>query len=560
MNRLPFSFSIILAAVLLGSLGSGAWTQTQPATSATKPLRYKFTISQETTYVLGPVNADGTINYVAAYNEIMGKGLKPEDNAAILFIRALGPEFSRDPNYGNKILKALGMEELPAKGDYFMPISKVADSNHTEVTVAKRREWQEKLEALLESAKQGPVLSKDHPELADWLKVNARSLDLIVQASRCRRFFVPWISNADPPQMGDGLMRFSPVHLAVAKALVARAMLKAGDGDFAGASADLMAVHRLARLVAGGTLMEWLMGRVCDSYASDGDAALARGRMPLTVEKALMHLHALESLSSFPSSTDTFETGERLVSLDWDMAIAREGLNDPYERLESLFPGLSSSPQQKKEGRVPDVDMDFDEFLKLDSQCVDRLSACMKLPTFARRKAALEELDRDCLPEVMDVRKECHDLLSYRKRLNLVIAKVGAADKKKVARAVQEILGSDGFVTWPKICEMTDQARMSFELGKVALALAAYKAVKGEYPETLEALIPGYLKAIPADLFTGKPLIFKRDGKACVVYSVGPNMKDDGGKKVDPFAVPPAGAAAGTQPAEESDDIEVRVE
>ena len=38
-----------------------------------------------------------------------------------------------------------------------------------------------------------------------------------------------------------------------------------------------------------------------------------------------------------------------------------------------------------------------------------------------------------------------------------------------------------------------------------------------------------YVKAIPKDLFTDKPLIYSRKGKGYILYSLGPNMKDDGG-------------------------------
>ena len=63
--------------------------------------------------------------------------------------------------------------------------------------------------------------------------------------------------------------------------------------------------------------------------------------------------------------------------------------------------------------------------------------------------------------------------------------------------------------------------------------MAAHKAEKGRYPEKLAALVPTYLKEIPEDHSADKPLIYRRHGKGCIVYSIGPNMKDDGGSKDD---------------------------
>jgi hypothetical protein len=43
-------------------------------------------------------------------------------------------------------------------------------------------------------------------------------------------------------------------------------------------------------------------------------------------------------------------------------------------------------------------------------------------------------------------------------------------------------------------------------------------------------LAPKYLKEIPIDLFSGKPLIFHSFPSGYTLYSVGVNGKDDGGQ------------------------------
>jgi len=68
------------------------------------------------------------------------------------------------------------------------------------------------------------------------------------------------------------------------------------------------------------------------------------------------------------------------------------------------------------------------------------------------------------------------------------------------------------------------------DLLMVSFALRAYLADHGKYPAGLQALVPAYLKAIPADPFTANgTLRYKRTGKTYVLYSVGPNGADDGG-------------------------------
>ena len=70
-------------------------------------------------------------------------------------------------------------------------------------------------------------------------------------------------------------------------------------------------------------------------------------------------------------------------------------------------------------------------------------------------------------------------------------------------------------------------------LAYIAVAAARYRAEKGRLPETLEVLVPDYLAAVPRDPFDGKTLrMVTRDGRL-VFYSVGQDLKDDGGALFD---------------------------
>jgi hypothetical protein len=64
----------------------------------------------------------------------------------------------------------------------------------------------------------------------------------------------------------------------------------------------------------------------------------------------------------------------------------------------------------------------------------------------------------------------------------------------------------------------------------IACGLERYRLVKGQYPETLEALVPQFAEKLPHDLIGGGPLKYRRtDGGGFVLYSIGWNEKDDGG-------------------------------
>ncbi|HVU09543.1 MAG TPA: hypothetical protein VHG89_13500 [Verrucomicrobiae bacterium] len=63
-----------------------------------------------------------------------------------------------------------------------------------------------------------------------------------------------------------------------------------------------------------------------------------------------------------------------------------------------------------------------------------------------------------------------------------------------------------------------------------AIALERYRGKFGSYPETLAKLAPEFLKVIPPDFMDGQPLRYRLVDGHFILYSVGLNCVDDGGK------------------------------
>ena len=65
------------------------------------------------------------------------------------------------------------------------------------------------------------------------------------------------------------------------------------------------------------------------------------------------------------------------------------------------------------------------------------------------------------------------------------------------------------------------------------LALRAHQLERGAPPPNLQALVPAYLKAVPADPFgAGEPLRYRTDGASYTLWSIGSDGVDDGGKAI----------------------------
>jgi hypothetical protein len=68
---------------------------------------------------------------------------------------------------------------------------------------------------------------------------------------------------------------------------------------------------------------------------------------------------------------------------------------------------------------------------------------------------------------------------------------------------------------------------------QTAIALTRYRFTHGAFPAKLEALVPDYLDDLPVDPFDGKPLRFVSKPEKFLIYSIGPDGKDDGGSPYD---------------------------
>jgi hypothetical protein len=84
---------------------------------------------------------------------------------------------------------------------------------------------------------------------------------------------------------------------------------------------------------------------------------------------------------------------------------------------------------------------------------------------------------------------------------------------------------------WVKITTVvrSEKFRASARSAASVCAALRYRNDHNAWPESLAALVPEYIAAVPEDPFTGKPLIYLIEPNGIAVYSVGENLTDDGG-------------------------------
>ncbi|MHC4328883.1 MAG: hypothetical protein ACYSWW_12285 [Planctomycetota bacterium] len=69
---------------------------------------------------------------------------------------------------------------------------------------------------------------------------------------------------------------------------------------------------------------------------------------------------------------------------------------------------------------------------------------------------------------------------------------------------------------------------------QAALAIQRYRLAANELPVKLAELVPTYLDGVPKDPFDGQELRYKKLEPGFVVYSIGQDLSDDGGKEIPP--------------------------
>jgi hypothetical protein len=73
------------------------------------------------------------------------------------------------------------------------------------------------------------------------------------------------------------------------------------------------------------------------------------------------------------------------------------------------------------------------------------------------------------------------------------------------------------------------RAQTHCRIAVAVLALERYRLRHKRFPGSLNELVPEFVSEVPIDYMDGKPLRYRLDGDQFVLWSIGPNGKDDGG-------------------------------
>jgi hypothetical protein len=484
--------------------------------AADAPPEPKRAVGKDTTVATGPFDKDGYIDYETALNERIGKGIKPETNANALLWKAVGPrpEGGRMPA---EFFKQLGIEEPPEKGEYFIPLHRFMMDN----LKLQQREFESIFDQQSRAAAR-PWTAADYPHIAAWLFINEKPLALVVEATKKPDYFNPMASRREkkgPSNLIGCLLPHVQRCRELATTLCARAMQRVAEGKVDEAWQDLMACHRLARLVGHGpSLIESLVGIAIDAIVSNAELAYLE-RAKLTTKQIQERLKDLQALPAFPPMADKIDLMERFCYLDCTQMIRRGGI----KALEGLSDG--SIPPEAKGGRAQQnlELLDWDEVMRNGNKRYDRLAAAIRIGDRAQREKELDKLDDE-------LKAQKRDLTDSGALARLLL---GGPPDKAAAKTMSDVLIALLLPAVRKVQSAYDRSAQIQRNLQVAFAMAAYHKDNGRYPAKLDDLAPKYLAAVPGDIFSGKAIIYKPAKNGYLFYSVGINGKDDEGRWYD---------------------------
>ena len=465
----------------------------------------KFTVSKETTGIVSPLRGDGRPDYVAAINERYSKGVRPEENAFTGWIEMGGTWSKGVPPVAVREEMARMCGAKGQGGPAFVSYSDLLTERKITrdmaviyaIGEARKRMWRE----------------EEYPLVAEMVKTDEGFLDAMAGVWKRPGYWVPAVSDGS----GALFMVSTPSIMRLREAgdaLLCRAMLRMGRGDFEGFFADVETVQRMARHVARGrSVIETMEGYVMDVRVSEAIGAAA-GSGVLTKAQCERLVKLMDDAGALETVAEKVDCSQRWSELDFELLVARR-------EVPTLEEGSGDKEYEKEWAMYETVEagaVDWDRMMRETNAVFDEQIAALKAPTMAEVRSGEEKV------LARYGANEKHDFEDLGRQAG---EQAEAYQARVTKRIVGDLLGD----FWR--AELRERVtRMEEGMARAVVASAMYRAEKGKWPEGLGELVPGYLAAVPVDMNSKneQELVRYATGEGGVrVYSVGANGVDDGG-------------------------------
>jgi hypothetical protein len=505
--------------------------------------RLALRIEEPVTHIVSPVDPHGYVDYLEAANLRHATGVTPENNWEVAVRRVFGP-LDWDEGSRREYYRRLGIPEpngSPDTADVLRPLG----ADPAGDSAVNKQLLQQSVEI------EKPWTAGDYPEYAQWLQEQSRHLDYLVENSRRARHYVPYVLSAEghakkilavqemfsragksgepaerlAARVAAGLFgahRHEPAPLSrfhaadsgqqsreVARLLRTRMLRRIAENDLAGARADLLALHRIGRLLSEGLNEEWLVGLAVDRMASFADAALLESGK-LTKDDCRQHLADLTALPPLRSIADMIDIDNRHQALDAMQFTARR-----WPEACTQLDALPEKPSRKIRRAIRELD--WNEALRRLNTTYDAYVAALREPDVVQRAARAEATRPG---------ETAHDFKAF---LECLFQAASEGPQELAQFMARQYFDR---TAWATASDLELDYQMWRAVVRVACAAYLCRLEKPGRRVSAAALTP-WLEELPTDAFTGLPLRWKPLDGGVVIYSVGVNRIDDDGVSLE---------------------------
>lgn len=486
----------LLSLALIVAIFSAVLTGDEPAATSRPAVR----IAYETTRILKPLGNDGLPDYLAALNQSHSKGVTSENNAAVLVVEACGLT-GYSAKTQPEALRILGMK---APQGPFVEVNKEEDKE------------------IAECLKVDAIKVEDHETVTACIEQNQKPLEVLVSASKRTRWYFPMFPESPGTSIYSCRIGLSKSFVPALRVLAARARFSAAKGQWQDARNDLLTLRRLGALAGQGTtLVGEILALTCEVFASQATMKIAlEGK--LDSKAALAMIGDIEGAPGDRPKFEAIDACERYSMLETILHFSKL----PPEQVAKEFLALGSQGFDESQAQQPSPEQtkyfadlfrvaDWSEAMRRANRPFDSMSSAMKLPTVPEQIEAVEKAQSEFARFRTEFAKKVSEKLQP-----------GDKENATFLGDMLVVMLVPTMASCHKSSTVTTEQR---ELCKATLALRAYMADHGKYPPKIEDLVPKYLKTAPKDIFSGAPVKYRSQGTGYVVYSIGYDLKDDGG-------------------------------
>ena len=473
-------------------------------------------ISYETTRLTSPLTADGYVDYIRAYRESLPTDVGDYRNDPWRALFENERDSARPPNDpGWDRPHPPGTENIV----YRDPVEALKEHLHKDKSAIEAhdqvREFQENG---LEQRMRVPFSAVDDPLLASVIEENQTWYDAVVNSYKPTRLSVN-VPEASARRGKQSLGKMTPeIHqncAELARRFRLRSMYRAGQGDLQGSFDDLAFTWKMAARCDHCCLIATAISTSLELDASRAMVMLVLNAEELTPEFCI-RIEQLPRNSTYSELAEMMDGTERHIGLDEIQSLYASRCKS---QIQWTFSEIDSRSTMKylQRRRIWHAS-NWNQVMINQNQYFDSMVAALNLPTWREQLVAIEKL--------------LHASTSAENSRNFDFESAPPWSTTDPTDSLTQMVfqKKDWYVTAPQNAHLRDLRR---RIVQVAARLAMWRQAHGSFPDDLQSVltVDGFSVASPAllvDPFNELPLGYEKQASGFVLYSVGPNMQQDG--------------------------------